>query len=179
MNSEVSRFYVRNLNAHLRELIEGYLRGGEEYSLSEELAFARVAAKDVIEQYNECDSIPDAKQKKELKQLAALQMMATLKDVSSICEKAAKVRLANKTDGGNVGQIVTAITQIVYELFGDDLVRAKKFDELVRNRIVTNLVPTAKGTTLLPSAERDVLAMDETIPYFGSNNYNGNGNGKH
>lgn len=157
--------------------MEEYLRADDEFSLSEELSLLRILAKDAIAQYSKCDLIEDESKREEAKLLASVNMTAALKSVSEMCKTFAEVRAKNKDSGANISGIVAAITRIVYEMFGDDLEKVRRFDLLVKQQISlhSGSVGELQGTTILPSADRDVLLMDKMIPFSNSNTHNGNG----
>lgn len=176
MNSKISQYYARYLNPSLSKLFEEYLRADDEFSLSEELSLMRVLAKDAIAQYSKCDEIKDEAKREEAKLLASINMTATLKSVAKMCKDFAFVKNLGKDNSGNIAGIVSAITRIVYEMFGDDLNKVRRFEELVREQILLhsgNNANALQGTDRLPSADRDVLLMDSLVPKYESNGHNG------
>lgn len=151
------RFYSKHLHRTLSEVIEEALAASprEQLNLSEELAVMRATAADVCKLYDACTSFTTRVKAGDI-------LRSVMKEVVSVCESAARVEALakDKLNVHNLAYVISQVVRCAYDVFSDDLPKAKEFETLIRETI---RVPNeAQGTTVTP--DQDAMDMDGTIP---------------
>lgn len=161
--SHLPSFYRKQLTDTLADLVDSALEGDprEALNLYEELALMRVASSEAVRLYSLSTKVEGSKGD-ELRTSASLIMAEALKNVSSMCESAARIESVGKDKYSvhSLKAIIHQIVRIAHGVLHQYPELALQFEQAVRNEI--RLPTEISGTNITP--DLDVKEMDTTVP---------------
>lgn len=159
-NNAMPRFYSKYLNKTLNDAVEEALgcSPAEQLQLYEELAMMRETTGTALKLWSAAQETG----KSDVIQAAEGLVRSYLQENARICALAASIE-ANAKDKfsvHNLVHVVNQMTRIAYEVFGEDIDKAKQFEALIKTQI--RLPSKESGTLITP--DQDVLGMDDSVP---------------
>lgn len=156
------RFYSKHLKGTLQQCVEEALQEdvSETLELYEELAMARRTVVDIALLYEACIDNENVEPAKRIE--VGMLLREGLKDIDKMVTSAFAIE-ANRRDkisAHNLNTVVNQIVRVAAEVFGDDEVRAKRFEYMIRTHVKVD--DGRPGTSLTP--DKDAQEMDASVP---------------
>ena len=161
---KLTHYYSKHLTHTLQEVVEETLTQSiqEQLDLTEELAVIRGTVQDVCKLYDMSPEPGGSNDQNSSRLQAGALLRATLREVISSCEAAARVAAISREriSVHNLSIVLNQVVRCAWQVFGDDHDKAKEFERLIKATV--RLPDEVHGTVITP--DEDVAAMDDSIP---------------
>jgi hypothetical protein len=133
-------FYSQYLGGTLKDRFEACLKAtpSEQVAVYEELALLRIASAEAVALFNGATQLPDDNDNKAaILTMATANMQDALHAVVKVCESAANIeaKAKDKVSVIAIMMIVEQVVRIAYDVLGDDMEKAERFEKMIRENV--------------------------------------------